>query len=311
MADAIEAMRAGFAALSNGRAVVPVRTLIPLDRFDGGVLFMPAYMEDETAYGLKVVSIHEGNRTRGLEAVQALMVLFDASNGRLEAIMDGASVTAIRTGAGSALATDLLARRDSRVAVIFGSGVQARSHLEAICCVREIEKAFVVSRSREHAHTFADEMSTGLDIEVKVADDASVSKNADVICTTTTATEPILHLNHVRKGVHINAVGTHRPHDAEIGKDLVAAAKVVVDQIEACMQEAGDILRPIRSGLIDESHIFGELGEIVTGRKPGREKEDEITLFKSVGNAIQDLAGAVAAVEKARREGFGTELQLS
>jgi len=311
MSDAIDAMRRGFSALSLDEANVPMRTFIPLDGFEGSALFMPAYSQPEASYAVKVASIHPGNVAKGIAAVQALVALFDAETGRVVAIMDGKTITAIRTGAGSGLATDLLARANSRVAVVFGSGVQARSNLAAVCCARDILLAFCISRSLENAEVFAAEMSAELGIEVRATDDTAVVEEADVICTTTTATEPILFARQLKKGVHINAVGTHRSTDAEIADDIVTTAKVVVDRREACLVEAGDIIRPIEAGLMTEDHIFAELGEIVAGQKPGRENDDEITLFKSVGNAIQDLVAATTAVKNARRLGLGTEVDLT
>jgi ornithine cyclodeaminase/alanine dehydrogenase-like protein (mu-crystallin family) len=310
MSDAIEAMSRGFADLSSGEADVPVRTYIPLDRFDGNALFMPAYSAGDEAFAVKIASIHGGNRALGLDAVQALVILFDATNGNPLAILGGKSITAIRTGAGSGLATRYLSRLDSKVAVIFGSGVQARTHLEAVCCVRDIELAYCIGRSQANAQSFAADMSDTLGIEVIATDDTGVVAEADVICTTTTANDPIIMRDMLKDGVHINAVGTHRPEAAEVSADIVLVSKVVVDQREACLKEAGDIILPIRAGLISEDHIFAELGEIAAGVKPGRETENEITLFKSVGNAIQDLAAANEAVKNAHRLGLGTALDI-
>lgn len=310
MPDAIEAMKAGFADLSAGDAIVPARTYIPLDEYDGNALFMPGYSEGQGLYAVKVASIHRANKQRGLEAVQALVLLFDAATGRLEALLDGRSITAIRTAAGSGLATRLLARDDAKVVVILGSGVQARSHLEAVTCVREIEHAYCMGTSIAKAEPFAFEASMDLGIRVTATDDRSVLREADIICTTTTATEPLFGLEEITRGVHINAIGTHRPEDAEVGGDVVAESKLVVDQVEACLKEAGDILRPIKDGLISRDHIHAEIGEVAAGLKPGREEADEITLFKSVGNAIQDLAAAAMAAKDARRLGLGREITI-
>lgn len=310
MAEAIEAMRVGFELLSRGEASVPLRTFLPLTGYGGSALFMPAYAEKETAYAVKVASIHKNNAERGVEAVQAVVLLFDAETGTVDAILEGKSITALRTGAGSGLATDLLARPDARIAAVFGSGTQARSHVEAVCAVRPIELVYCIGRSRERAEKFAEEMSGMLGIDVQVASRAEVCAEADVICTTTTATEPILHRSDVSVGTHINAVGTHRPGDAEIAADLVADARVVVDEMAACMEEAGDLLRPLNEGIIDKEHIFAEIGEIAAGLKPGRVSQDEITLFKSVGIAIQDLAAATRAVSNARRLGIGRPVNL-
>jgi ornithine cyclodeaminase/alanine dehydrogenase-like protein (mu-crystallin family) len=310
MAEAIEAMRSGFQLLSQGEASVPLRTFLPLTGYGGSALFMPAYAESEKAYAVKVASIHKNNAQRGVEAVQAVVLVFDAETGRVDAILEGKSVTALRTGAGSGLATDLLARPDARVAAVFGSGTQARSHVEAVCAVRPIERVYCIGRSGERAEVFAAEMRGMHDIDVQSTDRIEVCAEADVIGTTTTAKEPILHRSDVSAGTHINAVGTHRPGDAEIAADLVASARVVVDDMGACLAEAGDLLRPLNEGVIDREHIFAEIGEIAAGLKPGRVDADEITLFKSVGVAIQDLAAATRAVSNARRLGIGRPVNL-
>jgi len=288
MKEAVEAMRHAFAALSDGSAKVPVRTHIGLE--DGGdALYMPAYSSRLGRHSVKIASVHPENPSRGLDFVQATVMLFDATTGDPLAILEGKSVTAVRTGAGSGLATDLMAREDSGVVVIFGAGRQAETQLEAVCAVRSIERAYCVSRSTESAERFSAKMSERLDIEVRRAENLSVTLDADVICTATTSNEPILHLKDVRPGTHINAVGTHRPHATEVAPELVAAAHVVVDHRISCMKEAGDVLIPISRGLMTEADIAGELGEVVVGTVAGRGSRDEITLFKSVGNAVQDL----------------------
>jgi ornithine cyclodeaminase/alanine dehydrogenase-like protein (mu-crystallin family) len=310
MSQAIEAMRRGFQLLSDGGAEVPLRTFVPLTGFDGSALFMPAYAESTGSYAVKVASIHKTNPGRDFDAVQALVLLFDADTGRVDAVLEGRSITAIRTGAGSGLATDLMARKDAKTVAIFGSGTQARSHLGAVAAVRDIERAYCLGRSLGRSRDFADHMSQLLGIEVVATTDLSVVKTVDIICTTTTANKPLIGLEDIANGVHINAVGTHRPDDTEISADIVLASRVVVDQLEACLQEAGEIILPIRAGLMTEDHIFGEIGEIASGSKPGRESDDEITLFKSVGNAIQDLVAARSAVVNARRLGLGTPIVL-
>jgi ornithine cyclodeaminase/alanine dehydrogenase-like protein (mu-crystallin family) len=288
MQQAVEAMRAAFAELSSGAADVPVRSHIALAS-GGDALFMPAHSAKLGRHAVKIASVHAENPDSGLDRVQASVMLFDSQTGLPIAVLEGRSVTAIRTGAGSGLATDLLARPDASVAVVIGAGIQAETQLEAVCCVRPIQHAYCISRSREHAIKFAVTMSRRLDLDVQAASDRSILKQADVICTATTSNLPVLDLKDVSDGVHINAVGTHRPDAAEISADLVCVARVFVDHRESCLVEAGDILIPIRAGRITESHILGELGELVLGRMKGRESEGDLTLFKSVGNAIQDL----------------------
>ncbi|HLE56467.1 MAG TPA: ornithine cyclodeaminase family protein [Rhodothermia bacterium] len=288
MKQAIESMRAAFAELSSGEATVPVRTHIPLQS-GGDALFMPAYSPALGRHAIKVASVLPDNPERGLDRVQATVIHFDADTGEPVAILEGKSVTAIRTGAGSGLATDLLARDDASIAVVIGSGRQAETQLEAVCCVRKIQRAYCMSRREGHAARFANKMSRRLELDVRASSDRRVLRDADVICTATTATTPILDLDDVKPGVHINAVGTHRPNTAEIGQDLVRASRLFVDHRPGCLKEAGDILIPISTGMIAESHIVGELGEVVSGRVNGRLDASDVTLFKSVGNAIQDL----------------------
>ncbi|HUF09095.1 MAG TPA: hypothetical protein VMO47_07240 [Rhodothermales bacterium] len=300
MREAIEAMRAAFADLSSGAAVVPVRTHIPLDS-GGDILFMPAYSKASERHTIKVASVHPDNPERGLDRVQATVVHFDSRTGAPVAILEGKSVTAIRTGAGSGLATDLMAREDSAIAVVIGTGRQAETQIEAVCCVRPIERVYCIGRSADRAARFAAEMSRRIGVEVRVASDRSVLREADVICTATTSTTPVLDLEDVRPGVHINAVGTHRPTASEIGADLILVSRIVVDHKASCMKEAGDILIPISKGMISESHIVGDLGQVVAGAVKGRTRTDERTLFKSVGNAIQDLYLAQLIVVRSQR----------
>jgi len=288
MGEAIEAMRTAFAELSSGDATVPVRTHIPLPS-GGDALFMPAYSPALGRHAIKVASVHPEIPGRGLEHVQATIVHFDSRTGAPVAILEGKSVTAIRTGAGSGLATDLMARKDSSVAVVIGTGRQAETQIEAVCSVRPIERVYCIGRSGDRAARFAAEMSRRIGVDVRVASDRSALREADIVCTATTSTTPVLDLEDVKPGAHINAIGTHRPTASEIGADLILASRIVVDHKASCMKEAGDILIPISKGMISESHIVGELGQVVSGAVKGRTRADERTLFKSVGNAIQDL----------------------
>lgn len=310
MKEAIDLMRTGFCLLSEGKVDVPMRVNMPLSTHDGRALFMPVYSPVHARLAQKIVTIHPGNDTRGLPFIHALVFIADASTGRPLAIMDGESITALRTGAGSGLATNLLAREDATVAAVFGAGVQARSQLEAMCAVRPITKAYVFGRRSDRADTFARKMTARLDIEVCVAPDPETLAMADVIATATTSLTPVFDPRNLRAGCHINGIGSFRPDMTEIPAETVKAATVVVDQRSACLAEAGDILVPIARGDITADHIHAEIGEIVAGTKPGRTTPDEITLFKSVGNAIQDLVVANRLVELAQSEGIGTEIEI-
>ena len=310
MKQAIGLMRGAFIALSEGRATVPIRPTLPVPEHNGRALFMPVYLPDTGQIGLKIVAVHEDNPARGLPAIHALVMVIDATTGRPLAVMDGEYLTALRTGAGAGLATDLLARRDAEVAAIFGAGVQARTQLEAVCAVRPIRRAYVFNRTRQNAQVFAREMSAQLDLNVQVADEPETLRRADVVCTATTSLTPVFAHAHLKPGVHINGVGSYRPDMAEIPPETVRAAKVVVDHRPACLAEAGDLIQPIHQGLITENHVHAELGEIAAGHKAGRTSDDDVTFFKSVGNAVQDLAAASHIVAEAEARGFGTQVTL-
>jgi ornithine cyclodeaminase/alanine dehydrogenase-like protein (mu-crystallin family) len=225
--------------------------------------------------------------------------------------MDGAYLTALRTGAASGAATEALAREDACVAAIIGAGVQGRTQLEAVCAVRAIEKAWVYDLALEQARVYADEMEQRLSLPVTVAGtpDEAVG-DADVICTATTATSPVFDDADIRPGTHINAIGAYTPEMQELPPDTVLRAKVVIDDYEASMAEAGDLLIPIKQGLMTAEHIYAELGDIITGQKVGRTSPEELTVFKSVGVAVQDVAVSAAVLEAARRMDLGTEVDL-
>lgn len=307
MADAIEAMRDAFTQMALGNVVLPPRTRLDIPESNGLVLLMPC-RAGTSQMSLKVIQQFAGNRARGLPLIQALVLLGDASDGRFLAIMDGAALTAIRTGAVSGLATQLLARKDSRTAAIFGAGVQARTQLEAVCAARPIRAARVYDEDYSQATRFAKEMSERLGIAVTPADNsAEALKDADVICTATTSRTPVFLDNELAPGAHVNGVGSWKPETVEIPEATICRARVFVDQRAAAMEEAGDLLMPLQKGKIHGEH-FQELGELLTERVPGRQGPEEITVFKSVGLAVQDLFAAGRAWQNARRLGIGMEL---
>lgn len=314
MSQAIEAVKVAFAQLSTGQADVPVRVALEATRHNGVTLFMPAYLSTPDAndqMAVKIVSVFNDNPAQGLPLIHALVVVVDATTGKPVAVMDGTCLTALRTGAASGAATDLLARQDAHTAAIFGAGVQGRTQLEAVCAVRPIREAWVYDVVPEQVDAFAAEMGQRLSLPVKVAATSSeAASQADVICTATTSTSPVFDDAAIRPGTHINAVGAYTPQMQEIPTETVLRAKVVIDHREASMAEAGDLLIPLRQGRMTGEHIYAELGEIAAGLKPGRVSSDEITLFKSVGVAIQDVAAAGAVLEAAQRMELGTEVAL-
>jgi ornithine cyclodeaminase len=314
MAQAIETVKAAFAQLSRGHARVPIRTQLGVPLHDGVTLFMPAYLEESDELGMKMVSVFSGNIESGLPTINAMVTLVDAETGLPTAIIDGTYLTALRTGAASGAATDLLARRDARRAAVLGTGVQGRTQLEAVCTVRPIERVFVFDTRVSAAERFRDEMARAgppvpARIEVSQTAGQAVSE-ADVICTATTSTTPVFRDADVKPGAHINAIGSFTPQMQEIPAETVARALLVVDSREAVWAEAGDLIIAKKLGLITKDSVHAEIGELVAGTRPGRSKDDEVTLFKSVGNAVQDVSVAARVLREARRKRLGIEVEL-
>jgi ornithine cyclodeaminase/alanine dehydrogenase-like protein (mu-crystallin family) len=292
MADAIRAVREALAELSTGRALVPDRTSLEIPGRRTTALVMPAYLPRTGRIGVKLISLCEDNPAKGLPLAQAVTVVMDAENGTPLAVLDAAYLTALRTGAASGVATDVLARRDASVAAIFGAGVQGRTQLEAVASVRAIRKAFVFDVAPRAAAEFARDMGARLKLDVVPASSSEALREADIVSTATTSAAPVFSDRDLKPGVHINAIGSYKPHIREIPAETVLRARVFVDQRRACLEEAGDLIIPLRQGLIGEDHILAEIGEVLAGLKPGRGSDDEVTLFKSVGNAVLDLAVA-------------------
>lgn len=313
MNEAIEAMKQAYASLSEGTAVAPLRTRLPIPDSEALSLFMPAYVRssDGQALAIKAVSLFPTNPPRGLAYIQAAVLVFDPQTGRATALLEGSSLTAIRTGAAGGAAVDLLSRADSKVAAIFGAGAQGRTQLEAACTARNIETVCIFDSDTEKAKVFAEEMKgqghIPQDIRVATSPKEAI-ENADLICTATTSTKPVFDDKDLKDGTHISAVGSYTPEMQEVPSETIQRAKVVVDSRAASLEEAGDLIQPIRAGLFDESHIHAELGEIILGRKPGRTTQQEITYFKSVGIAVQDAMAAQTAIRNADKMGIGQRL---
>jgi ornithine cyclodeaminase len=320
MPAAIEAMRDAFAALVDGRATVPVR--LALETPHGVTLFMPAHVAgvagapdsagpSEMA-GAKVVSVNPDNASREIPVIHGAVLVLDAETGRLRALMDGTWLTALRTGAIGGLAADLLARDDARVVALFGAGVQARTQLDAVRCVRRITEVRIVSRTGTSAAALAAELrASDADLDARAVDDpAEAIAGADVVIAATSSATPVFPGALVEPGTHVTGVGSFTPGMREVDTDLIRRARVIVDQREAILEEAGDIVGPIRDGAVDASVMEAEIGELVLGRAAGRTNEDEITFFKSVGNAVQDVTVAARVLEVAEREGLGVLAEL-
>jgi len=315
MDQAIAAMKDAYAALSNGTAVAPLRTRLPIPSRDAISLFMPAYMKSDSseALAVKVVSLYPSNPPRGLAYIQAAVLVFDAETGRAIALLEGSTLTAIRTGAGSGAAIDVLARKNSKIVAIFGAGPQGKTQLEAACATRTIETAFIYNPTLAKAEAFVKEMTGQGSIpnDIRVANSPKEAvENADIICTATGSTKPVFEDKDVKPGAHISAIGAYTPEMQELPVETVARSRIVVDSRATVMDEAGDIVKAMKAGLITESNIHAELGEIVLGKKAGRESDEEITFFKSVGNAVQDAVAAQVALKNAREMKIGSEIDF-
>jgi ornithine cyclodeaminase/alanine dehydrogenase-like protein (mu-crystallin family) len=315
MVEMIAATKEAYAALSAGRAEVPLRSSLSIPPYGATTLLMPAYLQDESgeAITVKIVSLFPHNIDRNLPLIHAAVFVLQADTGQPLALLEGGSLTAIRTGAASGAATDILARPDSQVAGIFGAGVQSRTQLEAICSIRPIRKVLIYDPRQEQVEKFIQDMSGHGPIPTELQPASTPQEavsEADVICCATTSSSPVFDDRHLKPGVHINGVGSYTPEMREVPPATVQRASLFVDSRSAVLSEAGDLIQPIEDGLITEDNIQAELGEIVLGKSPGRTDTNQITFFKSVGNAVQDAAAAKLALENAEKMGLGTEISL-
>jgi ornithine cyclodeaminase len=309
MRAAIESQRRAFAALAAGDAELPLRTPVPVPAADAVTLFMPARVGDDL--GGKVVSVFPHNPARGLALVQGVVLLIDASTGRPAALLEAASLTALRTGAASGLATDLLAVPGARTAAVLGTGAQADTQLLAVCAVRPIERVRVFSRDPDHVAAFIARMQPEVSAALlPAASPAEAVRGADVVCAATTSPTPVFDGRDLGPGAHVNGVGSYTAAMQEVDSATVRrAGRVFVDCRAAALAEAGDVVVPLREGIITEADLV-ELGAVAAGRHPGRRAAEEITFFKSVGIAVQDVAAAGEVVRRARGLGLGREIDL-
>ena len=310
MKDCMTVVEQAFAELSNGTAVLPLR--IGITPPDGVSLYMPAYLKKMEALACKVVTVYKDNPSKhDLPTTIGKVLLQDPTTGDVVCIMNGGYLTAVRTGAVSGVATKFLARKENgMVAGILGAGVQARMQLWAVCEARNISKALVYDISDSAVDSFIVEMSKKLNLEIIKAKNADELLKADIICTATSSPTPLFDGNLVREGTHINGIGSHSPTARELDSAIVKRSKFIGDSREACFKEAGDIMIPLNTGEILESHFYAELGEIVAGKKAGRVNDKEITIFKSNGLAIQDVAAAKLVYDKAIAKGIGVEVEI-
>lgn len=311
MEQAIETVKAAFAQLSRGRASVPIRTQLGVPLHDGVTLFMPAYLEQTDELGMKMVSVFSGNLEQGLPTINAMVTLIDAETGLPTAIIDGTYLTALRTGAASGAATDLLARADAGSVAVLGTGVQGRTQLRGVCTVREIKKVYVFDKRETAAEDFREEMNGVISADIEIVSSAARAvRGADIICTATTSKKPVFSDSDLARGAHVNAIGSFTPQMQELPAETIERCLLVVDSREAVWAESGDLIIPRNQGRISEDRIHAELGEIVAGTKPGRIDDDQITLFKSVGNAVQDVSVGARVLAEAQAKGLGTVVEL-
>lgn len=311
--EVVEALAPAFASYAAGRWTVPARAHVPAGE-DGVLLVMPAAeaaSDGAGALGAKLVTVYPSNRAHGRPTIYASYLLLDAATGEPLALLEGEALTGMRTAAVSALAARYLARADSRRLTCFGAGAQAAFQLRALTAVLAIERVDVVGRDPERAARFAASMSAELGVPVVVARDTRAAlATADVVTCATTSTTPIVRGAELRPGTHVDAVGAFRPTDRELDTEAIARARVVVDTYAGALTEAGDLVIPLAQGAVSRAHVAAELAELVAGTRPGRRQEHEVTVFKSVGFALEDLAAARLAYNRAMAEGAGTRVTL-
>ncbi|MFP5263321.1 MAG: ornithine cyclodeaminase family protein [Blastocatellia bacterium] len=319
MSEVIDAVEAGFGSLARGDAVLPERLRLGIPGRRAMLLEMPAFWqsppaggqsEGERALGSKIVSFFAQNPGRNLDIIQAIYLLLDAETGVPLCVMDGRFITAIRTAATSAVATKHMARRAPARLAIFGAGVQGRFHLEAMMCVAEVERVMIASRAVEKARALCDYVEGACQTACRVATPEEAARNANLICTCTTSPAPLFDGGLLAPGTHVNAVGAFTPTTRELDTEAVRRSRVIIDAEMAAGKEAGEILIPLAEGAIRADHVKGTLGDVVSGKVAGRVSDEEITVFRSCGLAIEDLVTASLAFKKAVASGRGVDVKF-
>lgn len=312
MDSCVALMREALSTHARGDVVLPLRTLVRLPDRSGLLGLMPGYLGEPRSFGLKVVSVMPGNHGTAYDSHQGVVMLFGVEHGEPLAIIDASAITAIRTAAASGAATDALARADAGDLALIGSGVQGRTHLAAMRAVRPLRRVRVWSRTRANAERFAREevAAAGVPIEVSATAEDAV-RGADLVCTTTAAAEPVLHGAWLSPGAHVNAVGACFAASRELDTEAVRRSRLFTDCRESCVNEAGDFLIPLAEGAIGDAHLLGEIGEVFVGRLPGRLSPDDVTVYESLGIAIEDLASAHEIRRRALEQNAGVWLEWS
>jgi len=307
MGACIEVMAGALADLERGELKQPLRSVFMPPDANGGMAWMPAHRAGPRAvFGMKVLCVMPGNPAHGLDSHQGQVLLADGETGQLRAVLDASAVTAIRTAAVSALATRLLARTNARVLAIVGTGVQARKHLESIPLVRPIAHVRVAGRTPGHASAFAKEVAAHAAFPIEAAESVQAAvRDADIVVTATSSATPVLAREWLADGCHVNAIGASRPTHHEIDVETIADALLFTDRRESLEHEAGEYRLALEKGLITDLHVRGELGELLTGKRQGRTSDDQLTLFRSLGLAVEDLTAAEYVLERAKESGVG------
>jgi ornithine cyclodeaminase len=310
MKEAIAANKEALSLYSNNKTIAPLRTHLNMPKQNGQSLFMPAYVEDLDAVGIKVVSIFPENLQRQKPVVMAQMILLDATTGEVCAMLDGTYLTQLRTGALQGAATDLLSNKDAKIALLFGTGGQADAQIEAMLAVRNLQKIYVCGRDFEKTKSFVAQIQANYETEIIAVEEGdSVLPQADIITAATTSYTPVFDGELVKEGAHINGIGAYTPEMQELPAAIVKRAnKIYFDTNEGVLAEAGDILTPLKDGIISHSDFSGEIGQVILGQILARESENEITLFKGVGTAILDVVMAQKIYQNALANNIGSEI---
>ncbi|NQW20207.1 MAG: ornithine cyclodeaminase family protein [Chloroflexi bacterium] len=313
MSKAIDVVEAAFGELAAGTAEMPDRTVFVDPAVGGWIAYMPAYLKTGGALGIKAVTVYKENPSKfGLPTTIGTILVQDNQTGEVVAVMDGGFLTAARTGAVTGVATRHLARKNAKIAGIFGTGVQARQQVVGMAAARDLDTILAFSLDADDARRkFAESLTAETGVEVRLAASGEeLCRESDIVALATTASKPIVQADWWKPGAHINAIGSHTPGVRELDTATIQRAKVVADQKQACLNEAGDIQIPIEEGVYSADDIHGDLGAVVNGTLVGRENEEEITLFKSVGLAIQDISCASLVYEQAKEQGVGFEFNF-
>jgi len=311
MGEAIQLVEKGFLQLYQKKVEMPARSVLSSPFYDGSLLYMPVLIKDEPPlFVTKIITVYPRNQELfGQAALNGFLGLFDAKNGLPLAIMEASYLTAIRTGAAGGVALKYLARNDSRVATLFGVGPQGRMQLEAACTVLNLEKCFVISNQDPREENFAQEMAERLGLNIVITEDKKTAiENSDLILSATTSRVPLFDGSWLQPGTHITAIGSFKPEVRELDSETIKRSKVFVDNLPAAREEAGDLIIPIQEGIITWEKVAAEIGEVIAGDKKGRENPEEITVFKSVGLAVQDAVVAKGVYLKARKLNSGLKL---